>query len=83
MIFRTLDKTTEKKVAVAMLLIALGLIFLIVGITWPRHPASAALAGTDWNDFLHGLFIGVAIGLEASGVVLAISAAAAKRASKL
>ena len=81
--FRTLDKTAEKKVAAAMMLIAIGLVFLIVGIAWPRHPLPAAHLGTDWNDFLHGVMIGIAIALEVGGLVIAISAAAAKRATKL
>ena len=83
MIFRKLEGTHEKKVAAAMMLIAVGLGFLVVGIAWPRHPLPTAHLGTDWNDFLHGVMIGIAIALEVGGLVIAISAAAAKRATKL
>ena len=83
MIFRKLEETHEKKAAAAMMLIAVGLGFLIVGIAWPRHPLPTAHLGTDWNDFLHGVMIGIAIALETGGVVIAISAAAAKRTTKL
>jgi len=82
-IFRKLEKAHEKKVTAAMMLIAVGLGFLIVGIAWPRHPLPTAHLGTDWDDFLHGVMIGIAIALETGGVVIAVSAAAAKRATKL
>ena len=83
MIFRKLERAHEKKAAAAMMLIAIGLGFLIIGITWPRHPLPTAHLGTDWDDFLHGVMIGIAIALETCGVVIAVSAAAAKRATKL
>lgn len=83
MILRKLQKTPEKMAAVAMIVITIGLAFLIIGIAWPRHPLPAAHLGTDWDDFLHGVMIGIAIALEAGGVVIAVSAAAAKRAAKL
>jgi multisubunit Na+/H+ antiporter MnhB subunit len=83
MIFRKLERAHEKKVAAAMMLIAIGLGFLIIGIAWPRHPLPTAHLGTDWNDFLHGVMIGIAIALETGGLVIGISAAAVKRAAKL
>jgi hypothetical protein len=83
MIFRSLEKSARRKVAVAMALVTIGLAFLIIGVVWPWHPNPPAHSGTDWNDFLHGFLIGIAIGLEAGGAVLAVSAARSKHAAKL
>ena len=79
MILRNLQNSPEKIIPVAMSLIVVGLSILLIGIAWPRFSPSVPHIGTDWNDFAHGFLIGLAITLEAGGVVLAASAAAKKR----
>jgi hypothetical protein len=79
MILRSLQKSPEKMVPVAMALIVVGLSILLIGIAWPRLSPSVPHIGTDWNDFAHGFLIGLAIAIEACGVVIAASAAAKKR----
>jgi hypothetical protein len=79
MILRSLQKSPEKMVPAAMALIVVGLSILLIGIAWPRLSPSVPHIGTDWNDFAHGFLIGLAIAIEACGVVIAASAAAKKR----
>lgn len=78
MILRNLQNSPEKIIPVAMSLIVVGLSILLIGIAWPRLSPSAPHIGADWNDFAHRFLIGLAITIEAGGVVLAASAAAKK-----
>ncbi|HEV2487006.1 MAG TPA: hypothetical protein VGT08_15870 [Terracidiphilus sp.] len=79
MILRNLQNSPEKIIPVAMSLIVVGLSILLIGIARPRFSPSAPYIGAAWNDFAHGFLIGLAIALEAGGLVLAASAAAKKR----
>lgn len=81
MLLRRLNAPPERLTAVAMMLIAVGLGALVAGIVWQRYPLPRAHAGTDWDSFLHGFLMGVAIALEAGGVVLATVVARAKSIS--
>jgi hypothetical protein len=62
-----------------MALIVASLSMIVIGITWSRFAPSVPHLGTNWNDFFHGVIFGTAIVLEIAGVVIAGSAAAAKR----
>ena len=79
MILRNLQNTPEKMIPVAMAFVVVGLSILIIGITWPKFIPPVAHTGTDWNDFFRGLLLGIAIAMEITGVVIATSAAAAKK----
>jgi hypothetical protein len=81
MILRKLENAPEKIIPVAMAFIVVGLSLLTIGITWPRFSPSLPHPGTDWNDFFRGVIFGIAIVLEAAGVVLATKAAAKKRSA--
>lgn len=70
-------------IPVAMTLVVVGLTILMVGIAWPRFSPSVPHLGTDWNDFFRGFVFGLAIALEAGGVVLASAAVAAKKRKAL
>jgi hypothetical protein len=83
MILRKLEDSPEKLIPVAMTFVVVGLSLLAVGIAWPRFSPPVPHAGTDWNDFFRGVIFGIAIALEAVGVVLATKAAAAKRRNAL
>ena len=83
MLLRKLEKTPERMTLIAMMLIVVGLGALIAAIAWPRHPLPLVHTGPDWDSFLHGFLMGLAIALEAGGVVLALVAAKAKDARKL
>jgi MFS superfamily sulfate permease-like transporter len=83
MILRKLENFPEKMIPVAMAMIVVGLSMLTIGITWPRFSPPLPHAGTDWNDFFRGVIFGIAIVLEAVGVVLAAKAAAAKKRKAL
>lgn len=82
MIFSNLKNSPEKLLPVAMAMIAVGLSILTIGIAWPRFSPSLPHMGTDWNDFARGFIYGLAIALEASGLVLAVFAAAAAKKRK-
>jgi hypothetical protein len=77
MILRRFQNAPEKLMPVAMTFIAVGLSILTIGIAWPRFSPSVPHLGTDWNDFFRGFMYGLAITLEAAGVVFAVSAARA------
>jgi hypothetical protein len=83
MLLRKLERTPERMTPIAMMLIAVGLGALIAAIAWPRHPSPPVHTGADWDSFLHGFLMGLAIALEAGGVVLAVVAAKAKAARRL
>jgi hypothetical protein len=79
MILGKLESCPEKKIPVAMALIVVGLSMTVMGITWSRFAPSVPHMGTNWNDFFRGVLFGVAIVIEIAGVVIAGSAAAAKK----
>ncbi len=79
MILRNLQNSPEKMIPVAMAMVVAGLSILVIAIAWPHFSPSLPHSGTNWNDFARGLLYGIAIALEACGVVLAASAAAMKR----
>jgi len=79
MILGKLEISPEKTIPVAMALIVAGLSMIVIGVVWPRIAPTVPLAGTDWNDFFHGVTFGIAIVLEIAGVVVASTAAAAKK----
>ena len=79
MILRNLQNSPEKMIPVAMTMVVVGLSILTIGIAWPHFSPSLPHEGTDWNDFARGFMFGIAIALEAGGVVLAARAAAKKR----
>ena len=81
MILRNLQDSPEKMIPVATAMVVVGLSILTIGITWPHFSPSLPHAGTDWNDFARGFIFGIAIALEAGGVVIAARAAAKKRKS--
>jgi len=78
MILRNLPNSPARIIPAAMALIASGLGILVGAIVWLTHPVSAVPAGATWNGFLRGAAFGFAIVLEATGVVLAAVAAAAR-----
>jgi hypothetical protein len=77
MLLRTLQNSPAKIIPVAMALIVVGLSFLLFGLAWPTLSHGSAHVGMLSNDFIHGLFFGIAIALELGGVALAAAAAAA------
>ncbi|MEI9970312.1 MAG: hypothetical protein WDM87_17475 [Terracidiphilus sp.] len=79
MIVSKLESSPEKKIPVAMALIAVGLSMTAIGISWSRFAPSVPHSGSDWNDFFRGAIFGVAIVLEIAGVAIAASAAAVKK----
>jgi hypothetical protein len=79
MIFRNLQDSPEKIIPLAMTMVVVGLSILAIGIAWPRFAPSIPHEGIDWNDFARGFIFGIAIALEAGGVVLAATAAAKMR----
>ena len=79
MILRNLQNSPERAIPVAMTLVVVGLSILTIGIVWPRFSPSLPHTGADWNDFTRGFLFGIAIALEACGIVLAATAAAKKR----
>jgi len=79
MILSKLQNDPAKMTSVAMAFIAIGLSLVTIGITWSKVSLPLAHAGTDWNDFVRGVFFGVAIVLEIAGVAIATKAAAAKK----
>jgi hypothetical protein len=83
MILRSLKNSPEKMIPVAMAFVVVGLSILAIGIAWPRFIPPVVHTGTDWNGFFRGLFFGIAIAMEITGVVLATAAAsvAAKKRS--
>jgi len=83
MILRKFENSSEKMIPVAMAFIVAGLSLIAAGTSWPRISPPVPHAGTDWNDFSHGVIFGIAIVLEIAGVVLAAKAADAKRRKAL
>lgn len=83
MILRALKNSPEKMIPVAMTFVVVGLTILMIGIVWPRFSPSVPHLGTDWNDFFRGFMFGLAIALEAVGMVLATAAVSAKKRKAL
>jgi putative Mn2+ efflux pump MntP len=81
MLLNNLQKSPEKAVPIGMMLVTIGLMMIIVGVCWSRFSFLAHL-WPNRNDFLRGVTFGIAIGLEAIGVMIALKAAAS-RARKL
>jgi hypothetical protein len=79
MILRKLQNAPEKLIPVAMMFITVGMMIIVVATAWHK-PLIPVTSGTDWNDFLRGFALGLAIVMEIVGLVLAISAARAKKA---
>ena len=79
MILGKLESSPEKKIPVAMALIVAGLSMIVIGVVWSRYVPQVAHVGTNWNDFFCGAIFGLAIVMEIAGVVIASSAAAAKK----
>jgi hypothetical protein len=73
-----LAKSPTAKVPIAMALVSTGMMFIVFGIVWPHLISLAPHAGTNLNDFLRGLCYGLGISLEIGGLVLAITAVAAR-----
>jgi hypothetical protein len=78
MILSKLQNSPAKMVPVAMMLLTVGLMFLVIGIVWPKLSFPVAHFGLDLNDFVRGMTFGIATALEIGGVVLAMTAAAAR-----
>jgi hypothetical protein len=83
MILRNLQNSPEKMIPVAMAFVVVGLSILTIGIAWPRFIPPVTHTGTDWNGFFRGLLFGIAIAMEITGVVIATSAAVAKKRKDL
>jgi hypothetical protein len=81
MILRKLNNSPEKQIPVAMMFISVGMMLLVLGITWHK-PLGSAHSGTDWSDFLRGFLLGLAIVFEIAGLVIALAAARAKKAKE-
>jgi hypothetical protein len=79
MILRKIQNDPAKMTSTAMAFIAIGLSLITIGIIWPKTSPLLIHAGTDWNDFVRGVILGIAIVLEIAGVAIASSAAAAKK----
>ena len=72
------EKSPAARVPIAMALVSTGMMFLVIGIAWPHFVSPAPHAGTDWPAFLRGLCYGLGISLDIGGLVLAITAVAAR-----
>jgi hypothetical protein len=74
------SKSPAARIPVAMALISLGMMFLVIGIVWPRlvSPAPVPPGATDWHDFLRGACYGLGISFDIGGLVLAVTAVAAR-----
>jgi hypothetical protein len=79
MILRKLQSAPEKMIPVAMMFVSVGTMLLVIGIVWHK-PLIHSAPGTDWNDFLRGFALGIAIVFEIAGLVIALAAARAKKA---
>ena len=82
MILHMLQRPPAKTVPVAMMFVAVGMAILTVAIAWPKFVSPAAHFGADWSDFLRGATYGIAIAFEAIGLVIAVSAANARRTER-
>jgi hypothetical protein len=82
MILRKLQNAPEKSIPVAMMFIAVGMMIIVVATVW-HTPILPASRGTDWNDFLRGFMLGLAIVFEIFGLVLALNAARAKKVREI
>ena len=74
MLLRILQNQPRRAVPVAVTLIVTGLSILFIYFAWPRLSPSLPHTGTNWNDFLHGFLLGIAIALEAGGLIVGIAA---------
>jgi hypothetical protein len=74
MLLRTLQNQPRRAIPVAITFIVTGLSILFIYFAWPRFSPSLPHTGTNWNDFFHGFLLGIAIALEAGGLVVAIAA---------
>lgn len=79
MLLRKLNDAPEKIVPVGMGLLVVGLSITVIGANWLRSSTPLAHAGTDWNDFFHGLILGLGLALEIAGIALTARAAALKK----
>jgi uncharacterized protein YjeT (DUF2065 family) len=79
MILRKLNNSPEKLIPVAMMFITVGMMLIVVATAWHK-PLIPVTSGTDWNDFLRGFALGLAIVMEIAGLVIALAAARAKKA---
>jgi hypothetical protein len=77
-ILNKLQKNPEKARSLAMALVSIGMAVLAVAIAWPRTSFSASLS-PDTNDFVRGFAYGLAITLEAAGVILSLRVVRARR----
>lgn len=66
MLWKRLDREPVKMIPVAMMLVVAGLMILFAGGVGPRLVHEAA-----GGDFARGLMVGVGIGLECVGVLIA------------
>lgn len=66
-------------IPVAMVFLTIGLMLLGVGVGWEHLPLTTHLS-RETNDFLRGALFGLSIALETGALVIALSAAAAKKA---
>ena len=84
MILSRLRNSPEKMVPVAMALIVAGLSIFMIAIVWPHFSPSPSFPhpGTDSNDFFQGVLFGIAIAMEITAVVIAITAIAASKKRK-
>ncbi len=74
MLLRTLQTQPRRTIPVAITFIVTGLSILFIYYAWPRLSPSLPHTGTNWNDFFHGFLLGMAIVMEAAGLIIAISA---------
>lgn len=81
MILRKLQSSPEKMIPVAMMFVSVGMMLLVLGIVWHK-PLIHSAPGTDWNDFLRGFALGIAIVFEITGLAIALAAARAKKATE-
>jgi hypothetical protein len=72
------EKSPAARVPIAMALISLGMMFLVIGIAWPHFVSPAAHTGTDWHAFLRGLCYGLGISFDIGGLIIAVTAVAAR-----
>jgi hypothetical protein len=46
-----------------MVTLPIGMIFLVIGILWPKIIHTASYAGQNWDDFVRREVFGLAIGM--------------------
>jgi hypothetical protein len=77
--FWTKDRSPMSKAAipVGMALLSIGLMLLLTGLSWPRF-AFAAHMDPETSDVIRWTLLGLSVGLECGGLVIALSAALRK-----